>query len=112
MVNIDGKDYYHIEKDVSVIDAGEAMTLVVKSDVQTQSWEIDVTTYASSIINGSFNTVEKQLAKDILYYVRAAYDYAAETNSTEVIKKINTILNDDAVAPTIGEAVESTTQGV
>ena len=108
IVNIDGKDYYHIEKDVSVIDAGEAMTLVVKSDVQTQSWEIDVLTYASAIINGSFNTVEKTLAKNILYYVRAAYDYAAEANSTEVIKKINTILDDDAVAPTIGEAVEST----
>ena len=108
VVNIDGADYYHIEKDVGVIDAGEAIPLIVKSDVQKQSWDLDVSTYANAIINGGYNNVEKTLVRDILAYVRAAYVYANEENTAAVIKKIDAVLGTYEVSPVIGEAKEST----
>lgn len=106
---IDDVTYLHIEKDIAVGSAADSFVLIVESDVQQQRWTLDVISYAKTIVDGSYTTTEKTLAKDILAYVRATYVYANGENTEAAVKSINAIIGADyAVDPTVGEAKAST----
>lgn len=105
---IGGVKYWHVEKQIGVNEAGRSFALVVESDVQGQTWNLGVISYADTIVNGNYNNAEKTLAKDILAYVRAAYVYENTADMKDVCNAIDKVIGEDyAVNPTTTEAKES-----
>ena len=111
---IDNVEYWHIEKQIGVNEAGCSFTLTVESDVQKQNWSLGVIAYASALINGSsYNETEKALARDILAYVRAAYVYESNEDTSSVKAQIDAIIGEDyAVNPDTSDEVKESTDGI
>ncbi|MBR3680706.1 MAG: hypothetical protein IKL79_01725 [Clostridia bacterium] len=111
---IDNVEYWHIEKQIGVNEAGGELTLVIESDVQKQQWSLGVIAYASALINGSsYNETEKALARDILAYVSAAYVYESNEDTSSVKAQIDAIIGEDyAVNPDTSDEVKESTDGI
>ena len=111
---IDGVKYLHVEREIGVNEAGGELTLVIESDVQKQQWSLGVIAYASALINGSsYNETEKALARDILAYVRAAYVYESNEDTSSVKAQIDAIIGEDyAVNPDTSDEVKESTDGI
>ena len=77
---LEGADYYVISVRVPVTEALELMTVsVTLSDggaLVTGSWQVSVAKHLEKLIASDEAQSAKELAKDILSYVRAAYVYA------------------------------------
>ena len=90
---IGGVAYYHLTEKVGVTEAGNATALVIEAEFDSRSFTVSVIAYASSILAGENALVEKNLASDILSYVRSAYAYADINDGT--VEKIDAIIGAD-----------------
>ena len=94
---IDGECYYLISYPIDAANAVEELTLnaTVSKDGITANvkFTFSLTKYALKVLdNGS--DIEKQLIKDILSYVRAAYAYF-DPDNTRAISEINAIIGEN-----------------
>ena len=115
----DGKQYYHVA--IALPSAEAARSIVLKATVTadendyTGTWTMNVPKYAAKVIADGTD-VEKALAKDLLAYVKAAYNYFADYNTAEEIARVNTlidsILGDYKSAPTISGTVAKDNAGI
>ena len=87
----DGKSYYHLT--VSLPAAEAARDIVLTASVSfldssiTGSFTMTVPKYAAKLMaNGT--EVEKTLARDVLSYVKAAYEYFSDFNTPEEIERV------------------------
>ena len=88
---IDDKIYYVFRVSIPAAETAKNVQLVAtvaSGDVTaTATFNFTVAKYASKVL-GSSNENEKQLAKDILAYVKAAYVYFAASNDAEEIARV------------------------
>ena len=115
----DGNQYYHIA--VTLPSAEAARNIVLNAVVTlgdkdySGSWTMSVPKYAAKVIaNGT--DVEKTLAKDLIAYVKAAYNYFVDYNTEDEIARVNTlidsILGDYTAAPTISGTTAKDDSGI
>ena len=87
----DGKSYYHITLELPAAEAARNIVLSVTVAVGGESFGVSFTMtvpkYAAKLITNGTD-VEKTLAKDVLCYVKAAYEYFAEFNTSEEIERV------------------------
>jgi hypothetical protein len=117
IVQIGGMDHFLISVNLPAAEAAREIEMVCRFAINTSgvsqyanaTFTFSTVEYATKVLaDGS--EVEKQLVRDVLSYVRAAYDYFG-TVDTEAISEINSILGngyDEANRPTVG-AAENTT---
>ncbi len=120
IVTIDGKDYYHFEIELPSPKAARdiILTAVVTVDGNDYSgkWTMSVPKYSAKLI-ASGTEVEKTLARDVLAYVKEAYNYEgfATENDEKEIARVNTliesIIGDYTAAPTT-TGITNTVAGV
>ena len=110
--------YYVISEPLKPYEAAKTLTLEVTIDVDGTklkgTFTFSVADYANTIINGEgYSTAEQALAKDMLSYVRACYNFFVEANNAsykdyntaEEIARVNGIIDgiigeDTAYVPT------------
>ena len=106
---IDDKTYYVLRVSIPAAEAAKNVQLiatVVSGDVTaTATFNFTVVKYAEKVLN-SENESEKQLAKDILAYVKAAYVYFAASNDASEIARVSALVdsligNDYDAKPTV-----------
>lgn len=94
---IDGKLYYLISTPVNAADGMDSLTLIAtvnKDGVSANAkFTFSIPKYAVKVIDKGTD-IEKQLIKDILSYVRAAYVYFDPTN-TNAVSDIDAIIGKD-----------------
>ena len=106
-----GLTYWHITVKAGLLGACEEIELVTTVDVGSEVREdatrkINIIKYAKNVLAANLGETTDKLAKDMLAYVKAACVYAG--NQDETIDAIDAILGNYAVAPEMGEAVQST----
>ena len=115
IVNVDGADYYCVSISLPAAEAARSINLRVTLEKYENdfvgSWSLNIPKYAQKVIaNG--NDIENQLAKDVLAYVKAAYNYFAELNEQEEILRVNalieSIIGDYAGTPTSSGTTDTT----
>ena len=92
----DGKSYYHMTVALPAAEAARDIVLSVSvSFVDTTisgSFTMNVPKYAAKLIaNGT--EVEKTLARDVLVYVKAAYEYFRDFNTDVEIARVSALVN-------------------
>ena len=109
----DGVTYYHIPIELS--SAVAAREIVLKAAVSKEGTTANVTftfsvpKYAQKVIaNGS--EVEKTLVRDVLRYVKSAYNYF-DTDDKAALSKIDEILGSYTSAPVIEGSTDSAVEG-
>ena len=96
IVTIDANNYYHFAIELPSAEAAkdiilEALITVDGKDYNGK-WTMSIPKYAAKVLaNGT--DVEKTLAKDVLAYVKAAYNYFTEFNTAEEIARVNTLID-------------------
>jgi len=93
---VDGKIYYVFSIPLPAAEAAKVITLVanisVGENVAKATFTFSIPKYAAKVLaNGT--DVEKTLAKDVLAYVKAAYNYFTEFNTAEEIARVNTLID-------------------
>ena len=115
-VEIDGTEYYKMSVDLKAYEAASTVTLVAKVDfgsgTSSGTFTFGIIKYAKKVI-GDNDSYEATLVKDILSYIRAAYDYfgksddAAMADISAILGEnydVNNepVLNGSADDPTVG----------
>ena len=95
-VIVEGEEYYLLSVSLGSAEAAKeiklAVTVSAADATATANFTFSIPKYATKLIaNG--NDVEKTLAKDVLAYVKAAYNYFAEFNSEEEIARVNALVD-------------------
>ena len=93
----DGKDYYRMTVELPAAEAAQDIELTVALGLGEESvtgkFTFSTLKYAGKLIaNG--NDVEKQLAKDVVAYVKAAYNYFTTVNDAKEIARVNTLADE------------------
>ncbi len=96
---IDGENYYLVTVALGSSEAGKDIKLVskvVSGDVSaTATFTFSVPKYAAKLLNDTEATdVEKMLVRDVLAYIKAAYNYAgfSADNTAEEIARVNALI--------------------
>ncbi len=96
---IDGETYYLVTVALGSSEAGKDIKLVskvVSGDVSaTATFTFSVPKYAAKLLDDADATdVEKTLVRDVLAYIKAAYNYAgfSADNTAEEIARVNTLI--------------------
>jgi len=94
----DGKQYYLVSVALPSAEAAESIKLVtvvaVGEESATATFTLSIPKYAAKVIDNAASTdIEKTLVKDVLCYVKAAYNYFAEFNTAEEIERVNTLID-------------------
>ena len=95
-VTVDGKEYYLVK--VALGSAEAAKDVVLEATVTDGSvsavatFTFSIPKYATKVM-ASGTDVEKTLAKDVLAYVKAAYNYFTTFNTAEEIARVNALIN-------------------
>lgn len=111
MVTIDGKYYYHFAVALGSSEAAKELTLTatLSSDnvTATANFTFSIPKYAEKVM-AIGSKVEKNLAKNVLSYIRAAYNYEgfASFNTDEEIARVTTLI-DSIIGEYIGTPVSS-----
>ena len=115
----DGKQYYLFE--IELPSAEAARDIVLKATVTVDgkdysgTFTMSIPKYAAKVIEEG-TEVEKTLAKDVLAYVKSAYNYFADYNTAEEIARVNalidSIIGDYTAAPTISGTVAKDNSGI
>jgi len=98
VVKIDENNYYRFSVVLASSEAAKDIVLraVVGGDGASgvATFTFSVPKYSAKLISGG-NDIEKTLAKDVLAYVRAAYNYEGfkSFNTAEEIARVNTLIN-------------------
>ena len=92
----DGNEYYLMSVALPSSEAAKNVKLIVtisaNDSVGTATFTFSIPKYATKLIaNG--NEVEKALAKDVLAYVQAAYNYFIDFNTEEEIARVNALID-------------------
>ncbi len=112
----DGNSYYKLQKRINPFGAYESISLSVGIKAAGESsvceWNIGVIEYIKTVVNDT-DTTNSQLAKDMLSYIAAAYNFFAPTSAeaANVTKLATEILGagyDAENMPTPAEKVQST----
>ena len=114
-----GKDYYLFEIELPSAEAAKTIALNVVVTVDGKdykgSFTMSIPKYAAKVIEEG-TEVEKTLAKDVLAYVKSAYNYFADYNTAEEIARVNalidSIIGDYTAAPTISGTVAKDNSGI
>ncbi len=101
----DGYSYYVISVALGSSEAASELKLVAtvnaEDTVATATFTFSIPKYAKKVIAGG-SEVEKTLVKDVLAYVRAAYEYFTEHNDKAEIERVvalvNSIIGEDHVS--------------
>ena len=92
----DGKEYYHVRVALPAAEAARNVVLSATVSVGDISfngnWTLTVPKYAAKLVD-SGSDVEKHLAKDVLAYVQAAYNYFVDFNTEEEIARVNALID-------------------
>ena len=102
----DGYDYYVISVALGSSEAASEIALVASVNISgvdaTVTFTFSIPKYAAKVIAGG-NDVEKTLAKDVLAYIKAAYEYFTEHNDKAEIERVaalvDSIIGDYKAAP-------------
>lgn len=105
IVEVQGSKYYRISKRILVGNACDEFSLTIEMQVfegktHTASWTLGIISYVQKILDGNYTNTEKTLVRDILSYIRAAYEYA-ELDEKDVAR-IDAIIGenyDDSIKP-------------
>ena len=97
-VIIDGKEYYVLSVSLPSASAAQDIKLVVTVNVGDSTakatFTFSIPKYSAKVLNNADATdVEKTLAKDVLAYVKAAYNYFADFNTEEEIARVNALVD-------------------
>ena len=117
-VTVSGKEYYRFAVALGSAEAAKDIKLVANvsanEDVATATFTFSIPKYATKLLVGG-NDVEKQLAKDVLAYVKAAYNYFTTLNTAEEIARVNnlvgSIIGDYTSAP-VSSGITANAAGV
>ncbi len=94
--NVDGTDYYVFKIALGSSEAASEITLAASFDLGENtaraSYTFSIPKYAEKLINGG-NDVEKTLARDVLAYIRAAYEYFTEHNEKAEIERVSALID-------------------
>ncbi len=95
-VIVEGEEYYLLSVSLGSAEAAKeiklAVTVLAADATATANFTFSIPKYATKLIaNG--NDVEKILAKDVLAYVKAAYNYFTEFNTAEEIARVNALVD-------------------
>jgi len=108
VVTIGGKDYYLVTVALGSSEAAKEMKLIanvtVGEDTATATFTFSIPKYVSKVLaNESATEIEKTLAKDVLAYIKEAYNYFDTHNNEEEIARVNalieSIIGDYTAAP-------------
>ncbi len=103
----DGKSYYHMTVSLPAAEAARDIVLTVSVSFLDGSidgsFTMNVPKYAAKLI-ASGSEVEKTLAKDVLLYVKAAYEYFADFNTPEEIERVSVLVK-SIVGDYVGEPI-------
>ncbi|MBQ8380311.1 MAG: metallophosphoesterase [Clostridia bacterium] len=93
----DGKSYYEIPVKFIAECLADEFALEAELQVGTKTysgkWTLSIPKYASTVLNSDASEIEKTLIKDVLVYIRSAYNYFAPEKDT-VISNISSMLGD------------------
>ena len=116
-VDLDGDKFYRISIPLGSSEACRSITLTAEVSVNgvtaRGSFSFGIIKYAEKVLDGDFD-VEKQLVKDVLSYVRAAYVYF-NINDAESIARIDDILDegyDEENMPVLNGSAEENVSGL
>ena len=115
-VTINGKIYYLIKTPIVAAEGLKELKLIATIDADentiTGSFTISIPKYAKKVLAGS-SDVEKQIVRDVLSYIRAAYNYFDATN-TDAMAVIDDIIGAryDETAPYTPEGSTETPDGL
>ncbi len=112
--NVNGVDYFVVKSALVPNNALSDITLAVTSTESGEKiYTLNTVEYASEALASARTDEEKQLIKDALAYIKAAYDYFGKTNAIR-IAEINQILGvsyNSANAPEWSEIMFTPTAG-
>ena len=95
-VTVDGNDYYLLKVALGSAEAAKeiklAATVNIGDTTATATFTFSIPKYAVKVLVAG-NDVEKTLAKDVLAYVKAAYNYFTEFNSADEIARVNALVD-------------------
>ncbi|MBQ3015656.1 MAG: glycoside hydrolase N-terminal domain-containing protein, partial [Clostridia bacterium] len=116
-VTLNGKVYYLIKTPIAASSGADEFKLITTVDASdniiTGTFTVSIPKYANKVFEGS-SDVEKQLLRDVLSYIRAAYKYFDATN-TDAVALIDSIIGAryDETSPYTQEgSAESVTPGL
>ena len=97
VVTLDGKDYYLVTVALSSSEAAKDIKLVAKVNVNesiaTATFTFSIPKYAAKVLgNSSATDVEKTLVKDVLAYIKEAYNYFDTHNDEAEIARVNALV--------------------
>jgi len=97
-ITIDGKNYYRMTVALGSAEAAKdiklAATVTAGENTAVATFTFSIPKYATKVLNNTEATeIEKTLAKDVLAYVKAAYNYFTEFNTAEEIARVNTLID-------------------
>jgi len=104
----DGNDYYLVTAPLGSSEAAKELKLVAEvsigEDTASATFTFSIPKYVSKVIaNESATYIEKTLAKDVLSYIKEAYNYFDTHNDAEEIARVNalveSIIGDYTAAP-------------
>ena len=119
IVTVDGVDYYRMSVTLGSSEAASELKLVanvnVNGGVAVASFTFSIPKYAAKLIAGGTD-VEKTLARDVLAYIKAAYEYfGTDHNTKEEIERVATLINSiigDYTAAPVSSGVTNTASPV
>ena len=120
IVTIGENSYYRFQIELPSSDAAKNIILIATvtfgGTEHTVSFTMSVPNYAKKVLERG-SAVEKQLARDVLAYIREAYNYSgfASHNTAEEISRVNTVIDSIigeyyALPTSTGESVK--TEGI
>jgi len=119
VVTIDGAEYYHFAIELPSPEAARdivlTVTLAVDGEHLNGSFTMSLPSYAKKVLaNGK--EVEKQLVRDVLTYVKEAYNYFKNFNTAEEITRVNalvkSLIGDYTAVPTSSGATKEDAKGL
>ena len=120
-VTRDDNVYYVLKAELPSAEAIKSITLkatiaLAEENNTTATFTFSIPKYAAKVLKDENATeIEKTLVKDVLAYVKAAYNYFKEYNTAEEIARVNTliesIIGDYTAAPTISGTVAKDNSG-
>ena len=96
--SIDGEEYYVVSVSMPSASAADEITLTatvaVGDTAANASFTFSIPRYAQKVLNDDeASPVEKKLVKDILAYIRSAYNYFDEFNTPDEIARVNGLVD-------------------
>ena len=92
----DGKKYYLISVSLASAEAASEIKLNVSVNIDgksaSASFTFSIPKYAAKLIKGG-NEVERELAYDVLAYIKAAYEYFDSFNTKEEIAEVTALID-------------------